>query len=218
MSRLKITLCLCGLMFFAFKTFGQQIIKPVLAPDKLQAINRTIKISTDKQRPAIVQVNALPNSGVVWIKELQFKSGIIEFDVKGKDVFQESFVGIAFHGLNDSSYEAVYFRPFNFQSTDAIRRKHAVQYIALPQYDWPYLRETFPDKYEANLPVPVDPNDWFHVKILVEENTIRVFINKEENPALIVQSLQPGSAGKIGFWTGNGSDGEFANLVITKEN
>jgi len=218
MNRLKITLCLCGLMFFAFKTFAQQVIKPPMTVNNLQAVNRTIKISTDEQRPAIVQVNAMPNSGVVWIKDLQFKTGIIEFDIKGKDAFQESFVGMAFHGITDSLYEAVYFRPFNFQAEDAVRRKHAVQYISLPQYDWPYLRETFPDQYEAHLPAPVDPNDWFHVKIIVDDNTVRVFINKDQNPVLIVQSLQPGSAGKIGFWTGNGSDGEFANLMITKEN
>gem|GEM_PF-6071604 len=29
-------------------------------------------------------------------------------------------------------YEAVYFRPFNFRSSDPVRKGHAVQYVANP--------------------------------------------------------------------------------------
>lgn len=50
-----------------------------------------------------------------------------------------------------------YFRPFNFPATDTVRKK---------AYDWFYLRETYSDKYEPSLATTVDPNDFFHVKII----------------------------------------------------
>lgn len=218
MNRFKIALCIIGFMSFTLKTLGQQVtVKPFLTEDALEVINRKIIISKNEQNKPIVKVNAQPNAGIIWVKDIVFKKGIIEFDVKGKDVLQESFVGIAFHGQCDSIYEAVYFRPFNFQAVDSIRKKHAIQYIATPGYDWPYLRESFPDQYESSLSISVDPNDWFHVKIIVDDKTIKTFVNEETKPSLIVHSLQSSTSGKIGFWTGNDSDGQFANLVITNQ-
>jgi len=44
-----------------------------------------------------------------------FKEGIIDIDLRGKDVFLQSFLGIAFDVTDNNHYEAVYFRPFNFR-------------------------------------------------------------------------------------------------------
>ncbi|HEX3008342.1 MAG TPA: hypothetical protein VHO90_12095, partial [Bacteroidales bacterium] len=154
-------------------------------------------------------------AGVVWINDLNFSTGVIEFDVKGKDVLQESFVGIAFHGLNDSTYEGVYFRPFNFRATDPVRKKHSVQYISLPKFDWYYLREAYPNKYENTLTSNVDPNDWFHVKIIIDKDAVKALVNSDNQPCLSVQPLTHNKTGKVGFWVGNGSDGDFANLVVS---
>jgi len=41
-------------------------------------------------------------------------------------------VGIAFHGSDNKTLDAIYFRPFNFQSTDPVRKIHAVQYVSHP--------------------------------------------------------------------------------------
>ena len=57
-------------------------------------------------------------------------------DIRGKDVMQQSFVGVAFHGVNNETLDAVYFRPFNFRSDDPVRKVHAVQYISHPNYPW----------------------------------------------------------------------------------
>lgn len=76
-------------------------------------------------------------------------------------MFYRKALCIAFHGVNDTAYESVYFRPFNFQVEDTVRKKHAVQYISLPKFDWEYLRETYPDKYEHSLLKVVDPPNGF---------------------------------------------------------
>lgn len=210
----KIILAFC--LFIFFNSSAQiKIITPDLSKkDNLQPVNRQVSLSTDKTVKTIVHLNANDGAGVVWIKGFNFKTGVIEFDVKGKDVLQESFVGIAFHGGNDSTYESVYFRPFNFQVDDTVRKKHAIQYISLPKFDWEYLREKYPDKYEQSLLTFVDPNEWFHVKVVVDKNKIQVFVNADTKACISVKPLTNNSSGKIGFWVGNGSDGDFANLIL----
>lgn len=161
-----------------------------------------------------IYLNAAEGSGVAWIKGLAFTEGTIEFDIKGKNVQQQSFVGFAFHGKNDSTYEAVYFRPFNFRSPDPVRKGHAVQYVADPNFDWPVLREKYPNKYEQPVdPVP-DPNDWFHAKITVNGEKIEVFVNGNTKPSLVVKPLVHYGGRLTGFWVGNGSDGDWRNLRV----
>ncbi|PZR29177.1 MAG: hypothetical protein DI535_03955 [Citrobacter freundii] len=210
----KTGICLI-LLCYTFSALGQKAIRVPLEKENLRTMNREIEILSDEHKGNVVRANAKDKPGVIWIHGLHFKSGSIEFDVKGKDVLQESFVGIAFHGSNDSTYESVYFRPFNFNAEDSARKAHAVQYMALPDYDWPYLRENFPGKYEAPVNSFIDPNDWFHVKILVSGKLIRVFINMDKTPLLEIAPLKKKLDGKVGFWLGNGSDGAFSNLVIT---
>ena len=101
-----------------------------------------------------VHVSEREGPGVVWIEGTDFAEGTIQLDVRGRDVPQRSFVGVAFHGRGDNAYEAVYLRPFNFRNPDAARRQNAVQYMMLPDYDWPRLRKEFPSEFEN----PVDPS------------------------------------------------------------
>jgi len=218
MIKFKITCCLCLLFSLLSIASGQEPVKTNLSLDNLCPVNRTVTVEKDSTGTPVLHINGRPNAGIAWIKDSSFKNGYIEFDVRGKDLLQQSFVGIAFHGVNDTTYEAVYFRPFNFYATDPIRKKHAVQYIALPTNDWPHLREQFPDKYEAPITSVMDPNDWFHVKLLVVGQTIKIYFNSDTTPVFEVQSLHGKSDGKVGFWTGHTSDGDFKNLTITAKN
>jgi len=162
----------------------------------------------------VIHLGAAEGDGKVWFKGLDFAEGTIEFDIKGKDVQQQSFVGFAFHGVNDSTYEAIYFRPFNFRATDPVRKGHAVQYVAPPQYDWSVLRAKFPNKYEQPVsPVP-DPNDWFHAKIVVGANKVEVFVNRNATPSLVVEPIVHRAGRLTGFWVGNGSEGDWKNLRV----
>jgi hypothetical protein len=155
--------------------------------------------------PGSLHLDEAEGPGIAWINRQEITYGTIQFDIKGKDVLQQSFVGIAFHGLNDTSYEAIYFRPFNFRSSDSIRRSHAVQYISVPLFDWPLLRDKFPNKYEQPLLPSPDPNDWFHVKITLESKRISVYVNDINSPVLVLVPLLPLKGHMIGYWVGNHS-------------
>lgn len=179
--------------------------------EKFKVVNRMI--SLDK-KSGTIHLNEAEGAGIAWINHKEFIEGTIEFDVKGKDKIQGSFVGIAFHGLNDSTYESIYFRPFNFRASDPDRKSHAVQYIANPGYDWPKLRAEFPNKYEQPISPAPDPNQWFHVKITVSGELICVYVNSGKQPVLKVKSLTHTHGKMIGYWLGNGSGGDWKNLKI----
>ena len=176
--------------------------------------NRQVASITEGNREGL-RLDERSGDGLAWWPDPNFTNGIIEFDVRGKDVFQKSFVGVAFHGLDEKTYDAVYFRPFNFRATDPDRRRHAVQYVALPTYDWQKLRSEHPDKYEKPVTSAPAPDQWFHVRIVVTHPKVTVFVNDITEPCLIVEQLSDRKSGWVGFWVGNGSGGDFANLKIT---
>ena len=178
-----------------------------------QVINRNISI-LNEQGKVIVHLDAREGAGVAWLNNTTFDKGVIEFDEKGENVFQQSFVGIAFHGLDDSTYDCIYFRPFNFQSADTTRKNHSAQYISMPHYDWYVLRKNCPGKYENALAKNIEPDEWFHVKISVTNKTIDIYVNGDNKASLVVKPISRNTSGKIGFWVGNNSNGNFSNLII----
>ena len=192
-----------------------QTIKPDLQDlSKWNVINRKVEAVNEDGKKA-VRFNELPNDGLLILKGIEFSNGTIEFDVKGRNVIQQSFVGIAFHGRDEKAYDAVYFRPFNFANLDTLRRPRSVQYISMPDYPWDKLREKFPGKYENKVnPVP-DPDSWFHVKIIVDGKKIAAFVNNAQSPSLLVEKLNNITTGNVALWVGNNSGGSFANLSIS---
>src|SRR5437879_11882638 len=102
------------------------------------------------------------DNGVAYLQGIELGNGTIELDIRGKDVQQQSFVGVAFHGVDDTTYDAVYFRPFNFRTDDQARRKRAVQYVSHPTYPWQKLRAEHPGQYEQTVTPAPDPTGWLH--------------------------------------------------------
>jgi hypothetical protein len=184
---------------------------------KIRVFNRSLSVLLDPQNKNAIHLDEKAGDGVAWWNDIRFSNGTIEFDVKGRNVMQQSFVGLAFHGLNDSTMDVVYFRPFNFQTQDTERRTHSVQYVSLPAYDWQRLRTEFPNKYEHSLNQSPQPEDWFHVRLVIESPKVSVYVNNNSKPDLVVEQLSIRKEGMIGFWVGNNSNGNFANPKITME-
>jgi hypothetical protein len=193
---------------------GKYDLSSMSEKNLLEVVNRTLSTFSENGKNG-VSFSKSENGGVAWMKHLIFSNGTIELDIRGKEEFQQSFVGIAFHGLDNNTFDAVYFRPFNFQTDDPVRKIHAVQYISMPDFPWEVLREKFNGKYEkAVIPAPKG-NEWFHVKIVVKSPQVTVYVNGNREASLSIETLNSRSSGKIGLWVGNNSDGDFANLQIT---
>lgn len=197
------------------KTLTPDLIA-MAAEKKITVVNRNMTMLTDVQHRNGLHLDEKEGVGIAWLDGLHFGNGTIEFDVRGRDLMQQSFVGIAFHGVNDSTLDAVYFRPFNFRSPDTVRRTHCVQYISPPAYDWPKLREAFPNKYEQTINPAPEPSDWIHVRLAVNQLRVSVYVNNNTQPSLVVTQLNDRKDGMVGFWTGNNSAGDFANIKIMR--
>lgn len=185
-----------------------------VAPAKdVKLVNRAVSASDMNGKPAL-RLDERPGAGLVEWPDVQFADGTIEFDVRGKDVLQQSFVGLAFHGVGET-YEAVYFRPFNFRAADPDRHSHSVQYVFEPTYSWDRLRSEHPGQYENAITPAPDPNSWVHARVVVDYPKVSVFVNNATEPSLVINELSDHKSGWVGLWVGNGSGGEFAKLRIS---
>ena len=183
-----------------------------LENNSITAVNREI---TSTEDGTAVTVNAQKGDGLGMIKGVLFTKGVIDLEIKGENNPGKSFVGLAFNVQNDSTFEAIYFRPFNFVAEEAIRRAHMVQYINHPQYPWHVLRETRTGEFENEIIDPPNPDDWFRAKIIVEEDKVRVFVNDATQPSLEVDRLDTHKSDQIAIWTGFNSAGWFRSLKIS---
>jgi hypothetical protein len=160
---------------------------------------------------------ALFTPAAIWFDDIRFSDGTIECDILGKSSPRGSnFLGIGFRGANDSTYDVVYFRPFNFRAENPENSRHAVQYVSHPQWTWQKLRAEKTGQYEKPIVPPPDGDHWFHAKIVVAGKKVSVFVNDATEPSLVVETLNDRTSGRVGIWGGDAGDGGyFANLKIT---
>lgn len=189
-------------------------LSKLLSAHQLSISNREASVLPNHEKTGIM-LSAKDNDGVALINDVVFTNGIIELDIRGKNVAQQSFLGVAFHVADAKTLDAVYFRPFNFLSADSVHRIHMIQYVSHPKYPWFVLRDKFNAQYEKEITSPPDPNQWFHIRIEIQYPQVTVFINDRKIPCLSVKQLSDRKNGQIGLWVGSGSDGAFANLKVT---
>ncbi|MCR8560218.1 hypothetical protein KXD93_21380 [Mucilaginibacter sp. BJC16-A38] len=163
--------------------------------------------------------SGISTDGIIWLKDVDFSTGTIELDMRGRNEFLKSFLGIAFHATDTLNYESVYFRPFNFQYTpDTARRKWSVQYMSIPDYSYERLRKEQTGKFENDIKPNPKPEDWFHARIVVTKDSTIVYVNHGDKPSLSVKNLSKRINGLIGLWTSTGARmSDFANLFIKQD-
>ena len=175
------------------------------------------KIVTVKSHYTHVLENTLPGAitttGIIWLKGINFREGKIDVDLRGKNVFLQSFLGIAFHGIDTTNCDILYFRPFNFNHADTARRRWSVAYMSLPDYDYARLRKSHPFVYEnAVNPVPA-AEEWFHVTLILKGKNLSVYVNHSPTSSLVVILLNDRVDGLFGLYS-DGLTEDFANLTI----
>ena len=191
------------------------ILADLAEEKKLKVVNRTVVVQNDSLG-AYIKVSESKAEGIVWLPTKNFKNGIIQITMRGKDVVQRSFLGLVFHGKNDSVYDAVYCRPFNFFAKDSVRRVHAIQYISHPHFTWKKLRDNRNAEFEKEITLPPNPNNWFVLKLEINDGTIRAFINQKQKPSLSVSKLTKSKSGKIGIFVGDDSGGDFRDIIVNE--
>lgn len=212
-------------IFTAVAAWGQSLSLPLtsLKPHKVKVEQATYKGKqairvTDAMQP---QAEGNEDRVAVLMTNSAFRDGTIEADVAGEPgpgAFEAArgFVGIAFRVAPDvSRFECFYLRPTNGRADDQVRRNHSAQYISFPDFPWQRLRKEFPVKYETY--ADLVPGEWAKIRIEVNGDKARLFVNGAEQPTLIVNDLKlgGGTAGSIGLWIGPGTVAHFANVRVS---
>jgi len=202
-------------LFFAlWYSANAQTSKPYNLVDLLKAGKLKVDTSNHAQIIDAPGKQAITLKKIAWLKDVSLGDGTIDIDLRGKDVFLKSFLGIAFHATDARHYDVIFFRPFRFHSTDTPTRRWSVQYMGMPEFDYAVLRKAHPWVYENSVnPVP-GAADWFHVTIVLKGDWITVYVNHSTTPSLKIQSLNKALDGDIGLWDDE-LPGDFANLEVT---
>lgn len=173
-------------------------------------------LQVDGRRAVHLQALGDSANGIVGLAlpvGVTFETGVIELELKGKSVRGRSFLGAAFNVIDDKTFEAVYFRPFNFRAEGPFRER-AVQYISWPANTWEHLRKERTGQFERAVnPVP-DPDGWFRARIEVTTKQVRVFVSDAKEPSLVVERLAASKAMRpMGLFV-DSADGLYANVNI----
>jgi hypothetical protein len=191
-----------------------QPVKVSLSQEKLMNI-ATARVVKDSS------VQGANESTFAKLKGIVFTNGTIEVKLLSKLLSNASatargFIGVAFRiDSSNEKYECIYIRPTNGRADDQIRRNHSVQYASSPDYHFDRLRKESPEKYESYADMGL--NEWVTLKIEVEGEKARLYLNGNKQPCLIVNDLKHGAnfSGGIGLWVDGGTDGYFADVKIT---
>ena len=172
-------------------------------------------------RPAIrlIEVDSARGGGLAVMRGVAFTDGTIEVEVAGRRgphavPDDRGFIGIAFRTRpGGTQYEYIYLRPDNGRVDDQVRRNHATQYAAHPEFTFARLRKESPERYESY--VDLEPGVWTRLRIEVAGRTARLFVHDAPQPVLVVTDLKLGTeGGGVALWIGPGTEGFFANLRV----
>ncbi|MDC6366274.1 MULTISPECIES: hypothetical protein [Flavobacteriaceae] len=141
-------------------------------------VSDNVEFITYKTVNAVKSTNDRPIN--VMLKDFEFTTGTIEFDVELKGA---GFPGINFRIDKDTlNSEIFYLR--HFGKPNPLRRT-SMQYAAV--LDGVNLWDVT-DDYQAA--ATILENQWNHIKLVVSENQMKVFVNDLQKPALLVPALE----------------------------
>ena len=174
---------------------------------------------THDGRPALrlLEVDGARGGGLAVLRGVTFTDGTLELDVAGRrgphavPDDRGSSASPSAPGPAATQYEYIYLRPDNGRVDDQVRRNHATQYAAHPDFTFARLRKESPERYESY--VDLEPGVWTRMRIEVAGRTARLFVHDAPQPALVVTDLKLGTeGGGVALWIGPGTEGFFANL------
>jgi len=144
--------------------------------------------------------------GVVYLKDVQFTNGIIEFDIAFSS--QRGFLGAVFRMQDEENYEEFYLRPHQSENRDATQYTPVFNGMSAWQL---YHGMGF------NAAVKFQFDQWVHVKLMVSGSSAELYIGNMEYPVMFMHELKREiKPGLVGIEAVPISGGHFANFSVTE--
>ena len=165
--------------------------------------DRVIVRGSSQGEGKVEMVQSAGQGTCAWVKNLQFTDGVIECDMAGG-----AYLGISFRVIKDAKSadrmsEDVYFR------VEGNQRSGTVQYYP---HGKKKQEELHRPPYERPIRL-IKRNEWFHVRVEVSGRQVKVFLDRKQEPVMVVDELlHEHRTGSVGLRSWGGS---FANLVVT---
>jgi hypothetical protein len=185
------------LMFSTYWALAQQSIP--FSADQWQLSTKDYAIENYLGKECI-----LLKDNRAYLKDVKFRNGIIEYDVAMPH--GRAFVGVTFRMADEYNGEEFYLRPHQSGNPDA--NQYCPVYNGVAGWQL-YFGEGF------CVPIAYSFDEWFHVKLIINEDQMEVYIADMEKPALFVPKLKRTTqAGFVGLYSATGS-AHFANFSFT---
>ena len=221
--RTRFVLLAAGIAMTSRDALGQTKRFALTSAQELQLHNAVVEPATLAGRKGL-RVTPVPGTAdgdcLVVVDGVDFSNGVIAAEIAGAPGAEagqgaRGFVGIAFRVQPDlKTYDAFYLRPTNGRAEDQERRNHATQYISHPTWTWSKLRTETPSRYESY--ADLQPGVWTKVRIEVNGDHARLYVNDQQQPVLIVNDVKsgPSTKGSVALWIGPGTVAHFRNLTV----
>lgn len=144
--------------------------------------------------------------GTARLKDQEFFTGVLEYDIYVTE--RRGFPGIHFRMQDRGNYEEFYIRPHQSGNPDANQYTPVFNGNAAWQL---YFGERFSTAYAYKM------NSWNHIKLVVTETELEVYINDMDKPMLTVDELKHvHKPGGLELSAGGPSGFRMANFKITR--
>lgn len=116
---------------------------------------------------------------------------------------------------DNPKFKSIDVRPANSRVDDQLRRNHTIQYFSYPNFKFTDSRA--PGQYEFYATIALD--EWIKLKIEVNGDKAKLFINGSKEPNFIVSDLKMGAdqSGSLGLFVYIGTEGFLRNLRVTSK-
>ncbi|PQA88639.1 family 16 glycoside hydrolase [Hyphococcus luteus] len=175
------------------------------APETLDFDGKTWRVTAQEARAETYNGREILvlKGGRVWLDDIAFKDGVIEFDAAYDEV--QGFIGPLWRAESDRRFEEIYFRSHLNEKPDA------VQYTPVENGNSAW--QIFSDE-NAIAPVSQNYDDWNHVKVVVKGDKADFYFNGDE-PALHVPDLKTDvKSGYVGLRVTGAATVRFSNIVF----
>ena len=185
------------LLLFHNFTFSQSKIKAPFSEGFWEVKAESFAFMTYKGKPSLYL-----EKGAAILKDAAFKNGIISYDVSFNE--GRKFAMIQFRHRDSKNYEEFYLRAHQSGNPDAMQYTPVFNGISGWQL---YHGKGYSASYNYNF------KEWMHVKLVIQNNKMDVFLNDMSQPILHVHDLKRDPiTGGIAFYSLLGG-AYYANLT-----